>query len=61
MHARAVESGKVPLMAEYSENPYLGFLGIVMNVANDENSFEELSKEITMLRELAQDDNTETA
>ena len=47
MRNKAKELGTAPLVAEYMDKPYLGFLGMAMNLPDDEGTAEEFTKQLT--------------
>ncbi len=52
MKEEAQTSGVAPLIAEYSDNPYLGFLGIASKLPQDEASLQQLQEEFNKLNEI---------
>lgn len=46
----AQQNEATPLVAKYADKPYLGILGIALNIPNDEGSLQELTDQINLLQ-----------
>ena len=47
---KALQNEATPLVAKYADKPYLGVLGIIMNMPKDEGSIQELVDQINLLQ-----------
>ena len=49
---KARETGTAPLVAQYMDKPYLGFLGVTMNLPRDEDTYEAFFNQLTDMMNL---------
>ena len=47
----AVKTGKAPMVEKFMDKPYLGFLGMIMNMPTNEADVDELVRQIKSLTE----------
>lgn len=47
---KALQNEATPLVAKYADKPYLGILGIIINMPKDEGSIQELVDQINLLQ-----------
>ena len=53
LREQAVKTDRTPLLAKYTDSPYLGLLGVALKAANDgAGSVEQLNKEMEFLNSL---------
>ena len=55
MREKAASSGVAPLFAKYVDKPYLGLVGIIISLPQDEATLQELIDEMNQLNELQTD------
>ncbi len=55
MRDKAASSGVAPLLAKYIDKPYLGLVGVIISLPQDEATLQELIDEMNQLNELQTD------